>query len=186
MNLVSTPIAGVVVVETAARRDPRGSFARFYCAGELRPAIGERTIAQINHSVTGQPGTVRGLHFQHAPHAEMKLVRCVRGRVWDVAVDLRAGSSTLLRWHAVELTAANARMLVIPEGCAHGFQTLDPDSELLYLHMAAYAPDAEDGVAWDDPRVAVAWPLPVDRGSALSERDRNLPRLTPDFAGIAA
>ena len=113
----------------------------------------------------------------------MKLVRCLKGAVWDVAVDLRSGSPTFLRWHAEELTAHNARMLVIPEGCAHGFQVLEADSELLYLHTAAYAVDAEGGVAYDDPRLAIQWPHPV---AELSDRDRNHAPIAPEFAGIVA
>jgi dTDP-4-dehydrorhamnose 3,5-epimerase len=111
----------------------------------------------------------------------MKFVRCLRGRVWDVAVDLRAGSPTFLQWHAVELDPGTARMLVIPEGCAHGFQALEADSELLYLHTAAYAPEAEGGIRYDDPRLDIAWPKPA---SDLSERDRRHPLLTHDFAGL--
>jgi dTDP-4-dehydrorhamnose 3,5-epimerase len=112
----------------------------------------------------------------------MKMVRCLAGRVLDVAVDLRAGSPTFLQWHAEELTPGNARMLVVPEGCAHGFQALEDDCELLYLHTCAYAPEYEDGVRFDDPLVGMHWPLPV---RLLSERDRQLPFLTPDFSGIA-
>jgi dTDP-4-dehydrorhamnose 3,5-epimerase len=122
------------------------------------------------------------MHYQHPPHAEMKLVRCVKGGVWDVAVDLRAGSPTFLQWHAEELTPQNARMLIVPEGCAHGFQALEPDSELLYLHTAFYTPEAEGGVAHDDPRLAISWPLPV---VDLSTRDRAHPQIMPSFSGIS-
>jgi dTDP-4-dehydrorhamnose 3,5-epimerase len=121
------------------------------------------------------------MHFQNPPHAEMKLVRCLKGRVWDVAVDLRSGSPTFLRWHAEELAPEGARMLVIPEGCAHGFQALEPESELLYLHTAFYAPEAEGGVSYADPRLAITWPLPV---SDLSPRDRSQPPIDHDFRGI--
>lgn len=109
------------------------------------------------------------------------MVRCLKGRVWDVALDLRKGSPTFLRWHAQELSAANALMLVIPEGCAHGFQALEPDSELLYLHTASYAPSVEGGVCFNDPALNVPWPLPV---VDVSERDRNLPLLDKNFQGI--
>jgi len=128
-------------------------------------------------------GAVRGMHYQNAPHAEMKIVRCLRGRVFDVAIDLRRGSPTFLRWTSCELAPASRRALLVPEGCAHGFQVLEPDSELLYLHTACYERSAEGGVRFDDPRVGIAWPLaPVD----LSERDRSHPLLAPDFTGIAA
>jgi dTDP-4-dehydrorhamnose 3,5-epimerase len=143
--------------------------------------VGRRPIVQINHSCTTRVGAIRGLHFQYPPHAEMKLVRCLRGRVWDVAVDLRTGSPTFLRWHAEELSPRNARMLVIPEGCAHGFQVLDPDSELLYLHTASYAPPFDGGVRFDDPRLDIDWPLPL---TDLSERDRCHAFLKADFSGL--
>ncbi|MCX7628595.1 MAG: dTDP-4-dehydrorhamnose 3,5-epimerase [Methylophilaceae bacterium] len=181
MNVTSTPINGLMVIETTPHTDARGTFARLYCERELAEVIGSRRIVQINHSRTTQVGTVRGMHFQHPPHAEMKLVRCLKGRVWDVAVDLRAGSPTFLQWHAVELTPANARMLVIPEGCAHGFQALEAESEMLYLHTAFYAPEYEDGVSYKDPRIGIDWPLPV---TDLSPRDAAFAPIAQDFIGI--
>jgi dTDP-4-dehydrorhamnose 3,5-epimerase len=181
MNIHSTPLAGLVVVETTPHKDQRGVFTRLYCERELAELMGNRHILQINHSRTTQIGALRGLHFQYPPHAEMKLVRCLKGRVWDVAVDLRVNSSTFLRWHAEELTPENNRMMVIPEGFAHGFQVLEAESELLYLHTAFYIPTAEGGVRYDDPRLAIQWPLPI---SDLSARDANHPLLAPDFSGI--
>lgn len=183
MNIEPTAIAGVRVVTTRPHVDARGAFARLFCDRELNALLDERHIAQINHSRTTRVGAVRGMHFQRAPHAEMKLVRCLKGRVWDVAVDLRAGSPTFLAWHAEELSPANARMLVIPEGCAHGFQVLEAESELLYLHSAHYAPDAEGGCRHDDPRLAIAWPLPV---ADISTRDAAHPLLTADFQGLTS
>lgn len=183
MNITLTPLPGVVVVEMTPVADNRGTFARLYDGRELAPITGERRIEQINHSRTNTVGAVRGMHFQYPPHAEMKLVRCLRGRVWDVAVDLRAGSSSFLHWHAEELSPDNNRMLVIPEGCAHGFQVLEPESELLYLHTARYAPKAEGGVSCNDPRLGITWPLPV---AGLSHRDRSFAPIAPDFLGIAA
>lgn len=182
MNSTGTAIEGVRVVETTTTRDARGAFKRLYCERDLAEVIGQRRIVQANHSRTHAVGAVRGLHYQHAPHSEMKLVRCLAGRVWDVAVDLRAGSPTFLHWHAVELSADNARMLVIPEGCAHGFQVLEPDSELMYLHTAFYAPGSEGGVRWDDPQIGIDWPLPaID----LSTRDASHALLANTFSGIA-
>ena len=183
MKITQTALPGVVVVETTPFADHRGAFARLYDDDRLAPVIGARRLVQINHSRTSAVGTVRGMHFQYPPHAEMKLVRCLRGRVWDVAVDLRAGSPTFLRWHAEELAPGDARMLVVPEGCAHGFQVLEPDSELLYLHTALYVPEAEGGVACNDPRLAITWPLPVE---GLSRRDAGFPPLALNFSGIAA
>jgi dTDP-4-dehydrorhamnose 3,5-epimerase len=121
------------------------------------------------------------MHYQLAPHAEIKLVRCLKGSVWDVGVDLRAESPTFLHWYAVELTPENGKMIVIPEGCAHGYQVLEQDSELLYLHTASYCPSAEGGVRHDDPSVGIDWPLPV---GGLSERDLRHPFISEDFKGL--
>lgn len=181
LKIRCTPLSGLMVVETTAHVDHRGTFARLYCERELAEIIGSRRIVQINHSRTARIGAVRGMHYQHPPHAEMKLVRCLKGRVWDVAIDLRAGSPTFLRWHAEELTPANTRMMIIPEGFAHGFQVLEDDSELLYLHTAFYTPSAEGGLRYDDPRLGIAWPLPV---TDLSARDASHPYLEHDFQGI--
>jgi dTDP-4-dehydrorhamnose 3,5-epimerase len=182
MKIRTTAINGVAVIETAAVEDARGRFARLFCDEALAPLLAGRHIAQINHSCTVGVGALRGLHYQRAPRAEMKFVRCLRGRVFDVALDLRAGSPTFLHWHAEELAPDSMRMLVIPEGCAHGFQTLEADSELLYLHTAPYAPEAEGGVRWDEPRAAIRWPLPA---SDLSARDRAHPWLAAGFTGLA-
>ncbi len=181
MEMRTTPLAGTFVAETRAFVDNRGTFARYYCERDLIDAIGCRRIVQVNHSCTRDIGSVRGLHFQYPPHAEMKLIRCIKGRIWDVAVDLRAESPTFLQWHAEELSPDNARMLIIPEGHAHGFQALEKDSEVVYFVTAAYAPEAEVAVRYDDKRVAVAWPLTV---TALSVRDRHAPLLADDFTGI--
>lgn len=181
MKIIDTPIAGVKIVESEPRADHRGSFARWYCEKELAPVLDDRRIVQINHSKTLKTGSIRGMHFQKAPHAEMKFIRCLRGRVWDVALDLRAGSPTLLQYHAVELTPASNRMFVIPEGCAHGFQVLEDDCELLYLHTAFYEPSSEGGVHYADPRANIAWPLPA---GDLSERDKTYPPLDSGFGGF--
>lgn len=182
MKAQPTSIAGLVVIETVPHVDHRGAFARLYCENELSSLMGPRRIVQINHSSTATIGAVRGMHYQHPPHAEMKLVRCLKGRVWDVAVDLRHNSPTFLSWHAEELTPSNTRMMVIPEGFAHGFQVLEPESELLYLHTAFYAPSAEAGLRHDDPRLAIHWPLAV---TDLSARDAEHPLINSNFSGIA-
>jgi dTDP-4-dehydrorhamnose 3,5-epimerase len=182
MNILNTPLPGLTVAETTPFADHRGAFARLFCERELAPVLAGRHIVQINHSRTTPPGAVRGMHFQKPPHAEMKLVRCLKGRVWDVAVDLRAGSPTFLQWHAEELTPGNARMMVIPEGFAHGFQALEAESELLYLHTAFYEPSAEGGVSALEPRLAIAWPRPLQD---LSRRDESHAPLADDFSGIA-
>jgi len=174
-------LAGLKRVQRMLRTDERGSFARLFCAEELAAAGWTRPLAQINHSLTRARGTVRGLHYQRAPHAEMKLVSCIRGEVWDVAVDLRAGSPTFLHWHGERLNAADGTALLIPAGFAHGFQALSDDAELIYCHSMAYAPAAEAGLHVRDVRLAIAWPLPVQ---ALSPRDAGMPWLTPDFEGV--
>ena len=181
MNSIETSVHGASVVESDVFQDNRGSFSRLFCLKEWEGVLGSRAIVQINHSSTRRIGAVRGLHFQHPPHAEMKIVRCLKGRVFDVAVDLRRGSPTFLKWTATELSPENRRAFVIPEGCAHGFQVLEEDSELLYLHTAFYTPGAESALRFDDPRIGVKWPLaPAD----LSARDQSHPHLRPDFKGV--
>mgnify|MGYP003387574237 CR=1 FL=1 len=181
MKINKTAIDGVCVVETTPFIDHRGTFARFFCANELAPVLGSRKIAQINYSQTMAVGAIRGLHFQYPPHAEMKMVRCVRGRVLDVAVDLRPDSPTFLKFHAEELTPANAKMLVVPEGFAHGFQALEAGSELFYCSTAFYEKTAEDGIRHNDPAVGIQWPLPV---TDMSERDLNHQLIDQSFKGI--
>ena len=181
MNVIDTPIDGIKIIETAPIADSRGSFARWFCARELASVLDGRSIVQINHSQTMKVGSIRGLHFQKPPHGEVKFVRCIRGRVWDVALDLREGSKTFLKWHAVELTPENGRMLAVPERCAHGFQVLEEGSELLYLHTAFYEPASEGGVNYADPRAAIQWPLPP---ADLSARDAAHPMLTDSFKGL--
>lgn len=175
------PLAGLVRVQRQPLADARGFFERLFCAQELAACGWTQAIAQINHSLTRQAGSVRGLHYQQPPHAEMKLVTCLRGAVWDVAVDLRAGSPTFLHWHAEELRANNARALLIPQGFAHGFQALTPDAELLYCHSYPYNLAAEAGLHPQDARLAIAWPLPL---AELSPRDASHARLTDGFEGI--
>ena len=181
MHIRSIGIAGAMVVDGQPYADHRGAFSRLFCERELAEVISDRHVVQINHSRTNTVGAVRGMHFQHPPHAEMKMVRCVRGRVWDVLVDLRAGSPTFLHWHAEELSPDTSRMLVIPEGCAHGFQALEADSELLYLHTAFYTPASEGALRYDDPQLAIPWPLPV---TDLSERDKTHALLSNNFIGL--
>ncbi|MCK1534622.1 MULTISPECIES: dTDP-4-dehydrorhamnose 3,5-epimerase family protein [unclassified Bradyrhizobium] len=182
MKLTETPISGVWTAESGAFRDNRGAFSRLFCAEEEKVILGGRRIVQINHSLTRAVGAVRGMHFQKSPHAEMKIVRCLRGRVLDVAVDLRKGSPTFLKWTSVELAPENRLAFIIPEGCAHGFQVLEHSSELLYLHTAFYTPIAEGAVRFDDPAIGIDWPLPP---TDLSARDLVHPRLDEEFEGIS-
>lgn len=140
-----------------------------------------KPIAQINHTLTRKKGAVRGMHFQRPPHAEIKLVSCLKGEIWDVAIDLRSDSATFLQWHGETLSAENRKSLLIPEGFAHGFQTLTEDCELIYLHTSAYHPESEGALNATDPKLAIAWPLAI---SDISERDRNHKSIEQDFQGI--
>jgi dTDP-4-dehydrorhamnose 3,5-epimerase len=179
----ATAIAGVQVVRRTRRTDARGFLARLFSADTFAQAGTPFTVAQVNHTCTRVVGAVRGLHYQCAPHADTKLVTCVRGAVHDVAVDLRRGSATFLQAIGVRLAADADTALLIPAGCAHGFQVLDADAELIYLHTAAYAPQTEGGVHPLEPRVGITWPRPI---TLLSERDAAHPPLAADFAGLAA
>lgn len=181
LTISETPIAGVRTVERTVRSDTRGSLARLFCAQELEQAGWPDPVAQVNHSRTAARGSIRGLHYQRPPGAERKLVSCIRGEIFDVAVDLRRGSPTFLRWHGEVLSAANGRALLIPPGCAHGFQTLSDDVEMIYLHSAFYAPELEGGVSPFDPALGIVWPLPV---AEMSERDAGHPLLSAAFQGI--
>jgi dTDP-4-dehydrorhamnose 3,5-epimerase len=178
-----TGLQGLRLVQRQRLEDPRGFFSRFFCAEELAEAGFDRPIAQINHTLTRRRGSVRGLHFQHPPHAEDKLVSCLHGEVFDVAVDLRCGSPTFLRWHGEVLSARNAVSLLIPRGFAHGFQALDDDAELLYLHSARYVAAAADALNLRDPALAIDWPLAF---ADVSRRDADHPFIAAGFTGLSA
>ena len=180
-TICDTPIADLKIVERQQLGDSRGFLSRLFCADELAAAGWHKPIAQINQTFTQKQGTIRGLHFQNAPYAEMKLVTCLCGAILDVAVDLRTGSPTFLQWHAEELSAANHRALLIPVGFAHGFQTLCDDCELLYLHSRAYTPEAEAGLNPKDPMLTIPWPLAI---TELSARDAQHPMLDHQFKGL--
>lgn len=180
-DILDTPLPGLRVLQRKPLGDSRGYLERLYCSEELQALASGKAVAQINHTLTASRGTVRGMHFQRPPYAEIKFVSCLRGEVFDVAVDLRHNSSTFLRWHAELLSADNHKTLVIPEGFAHGFQTLTDDCEMLYFHTAAYQPAAEGGLNAQDPRLAIRWPLPV---AGLSLRDAAHPLLDDGFVGM--
>ena len=173
-------IPGVYLLEPQPFRDERGWFARYFCANEFRQTGREVRFVQFNHSSTKRRGSVRGLHLQLGTAAEDKLVRCVRGAVMDVMVDLRRGSPTFLRHERVELSPDNGLAVFIPRGCAHGFQTLEDDTELIYHHSNYYAPAHEAGLRFDDPRLGIEWPLPV---ADISDKDRGWPLLNTSFEG---
>lgn len=175
-ELRSTLINGVFEVWSQPFVDARGAFLNLYRSHEdcYNNSWKNREIIQVNLSRNEVIGTIRGLHLQAEPNSEAKLVRCLRGRVWDVVVDLRLNSPTYSDWLAIELCAEKANAILIPEGCAHGFQVLEKESELLYLHSCAWVPESEIGIRWDDPQIGIPWPLPV---TYLSDRDRTLPLL---------
>lgn len=181
-EVMDTSLAGLQLVRRQKFGDLRGFLSRLFCAAELAAAGWALPIAQINYTFTSRQGTVRGMHFQRPPHAEAKLVSCLRGEVWDVAVDLRAGSPTFLHWHAERLSADNGQALLIPPGFAHGFQALSDNVELLYCHSAAHAPQSEAGLHPQDDRVGITWPLPI---TELSARDAGHARFTEAFSAIA-
>jgi dTDP-4-dehydrorhamnose 3,5-epimerase len=176
-----TPLPGLCLVARTRLEDERGHLSRLFCAAELAAFGWTQAIAQINHTYTRHGGSVRGLHYQRPPHAEAKLVSCLKGEVWDLAVDLRPSSPTYLQWHAQRLSPDNGLALLIPPGFAHGFQALTEDVELLYCHSAPYIPAAEAGLHPQDPRLAIAWPLPVH---GLSPRDAAHAAIQSDFEGV--
>ncbi len=180
-EFTATPLAGLTVVDSKAVGDSRGFFARLFCVEEFRRVGLTKPIAQINQSLTREKGAVRGLHFQYPPHAEVKIVSCLRGEVFDVAVDLRRNSATFLQWHGVVLSGENRRSLYIPEGFAHGFQTLVGDCELLYFHTAPYVPQAEGALHVQDPQINICWPMPI---AGISQRDRTHAFIGQDFEGM--
>jgi dTDP-4-dehydrorhamnose 3,5-epimerase len=175
MVIEPTDLPGVMVVESEPTLDERGSFARTFDAAIFAARGLDLRIVQSSSSFNARIGTLRGLHYQAVPHGETKLVRCTRGRIFDVVVDLRADSPTHCEWVGMELSADGTRSLFIPEGCAHGFQTLEDGSELHYQIGASYVAAASYGVRWDDPAFAIRWPRPPARGRTLSERDRAFP-----------
>lgn len=172
-----TKLQGVRLIEIEPARDGRGFFARTFCTREFAAQDLKTGFPQHSVSFTARAGSVRGMHFQRPPHEEVKLIRCLRGAIHDVLVDVRPGSPTYLRWEAYELTAENRRQLYVPTGVAHGFQTLTPDAEVAYLISAYHVPEAAEGFRHDDPAFGIAWPLPV---ADISARDR----AWPDFVGL--
>ncbi len=179
MQYVTTPIPDVYIIELEQKGDERGFFARMFCSDEFTSRGLEGTFVQANDSYSKSRGTLRGLHYQLPPHAETKMVRCLQGSIFDVVVDIRPESPTFTQWFGMTLSSENRKMMYVPEGCAHGFLTLEEDSEILYLVSAAYSPNAERGIRWNDPAFSIEWPLqPV----VISERDS----IHPEFSDEAS
>ena len=181
MKIEQTKITDVSVILAEPFKDERGFFNRIFCQKELEVIRPDIVIAQINHSMTKQKGTIRGMHFQNPPHAEMKIVRCIKGSIFDVAVDLRKDSPTFLQWHGEELSAENMKAFVIPEGCAHGFQSLEDDVEMIYLHTQFYSKQSEGAIRYDEPKINIQWPLDH---TVISEKDMSYPFLPNSYEGL--
>lgn len=181
MILEDSGIEGVKIITTEPFCDERGEFSRIFCQKEMFSISENLIIRQINHSKTNKKGTIRGLHFQYHPHSEIKIVRCTKGKIFDVAVDLRKESKTFLKWHAEILSAENQKMLVVPQGFAHGFQTLEDDSEIIYFNTEFYNKELEGALRYDDPKINIQWPEKV---TVLSDKDSSHPYLDEKFMGI--
>lgn len=180
-DCIDTPLSGLKVIQRKAIEDDRGFLSRIFCAEAFAEYGFKKTINQINQTLTRQKGSVRGLHYQLPPHAEIKLVSCIKGEVLDIAVDLRKNSPTFLHWYGEILSESNKRSLLIPEGFAHGFQTLSDDCELLYLHSAPYVKESEAAINVVDPKLAITLPLAI---TDISERDQSHPMMNNNFEGI--
>lgn len=181
MIFTPTILAGSYTIELEPFSDERGWFARYYCKKEFSAIGHDKEFVQMNHSVSKAKGTIRGMHYQVQPYREIKLVRCIAGKVWDVIIDIRSGSPTFLQSFGVELSAENRKMVYIPEGFAHGFQCLSDDCELLYHHTEFYQPAAEAGIRFSDPLVNIQWPM---EPTNISQRDADHPLLGNDFKGV--
>ena len=181
MTFQPTFINGLYVIELDLFRDERGWFARTFCKEEFKKAGFDNEWVQMNHSFTIQKGTLRGMHFQFPPYSEIKMVRCIAGSVFDVAIDLRKNSATFLQWFGIEISAENKKMILIPDGFAHGFQTLQNNCELIYHHTNFYTLEAEGGIKYNDPGIGIKWPLPVNE---ISKKDDNYAYLKENFKGI--
>lgn len=181
LTFIDLPLTGLKLIQRNVIADKRGFLARMYCQDQLLQIGLAAAIVQINMTLTRLKGCVRGMHFQYTPYAETKIISCLRGQVFDVALDLRKNSPTFLQWHAEILSPELNNSLLIPQGFAHGFQALSDDCELLYFHTTAYHPPAEGGISPLDPKIGIDWPLPV---SEMSERDSNHAKLTDHFEGL--
>jgi dTDP-4-dehydrorhamnose 3,5-epimerase len=181
MNFVETALPGAYVIEVEKHEDERGFFARSWCSREFAAKGLDHHLVQCNVSFNKRKGTLRGLHYQIPPHAEVKLVRCTNGSLFDVIVDLRKDSPTFLKWFAIELTATNHRMLYIPKLFAHGFQTLEDDTEIFYQMSEFYEPAASKGLRWNDPRLGINWP---DADRTMSQKDQAYPNLEVRVVGL--
>lgn len=181
MKFAPTHLKGVYIIDVQPVSDSRGWFARTFCKEEFAEIGHTKEWVQLNHSCTNKKGTIRGMHYQLPPHSEIKLVRCIAGAVLDIVIDLRKDSETFLKWTSAELSSGNMKMIYIPQGFAHGFQTLSDNCELIYHHSAFYTPQAEGEIRYDDPLINIKWPLAL---TDISERDLSHSFLNERFKGI--
>ncbi|MHA1491985.1 MAG: dTDP-4-dehydrorhamnose 3,5-epimerase [Promethearchaeota archaeon] len=182
MKFIKTKLNNLTIIKPEPFHDNRGYFGRIYCKNDLKTIKHFKEIVQMNQSLTKKKGTIRGMHFQYPPHAEIKIIKCLSGSVFDVAIDLRNDSNTFLQWHGEILSAENMKMIYIPEGFAHGFQTLEDDCELLYLHSEFYNKEHESALRYNDPRLNIKWPLKI---TDISKRDLKHDLIDDDFKGIS-
>ena len=181
MKFIKTSLKGSFIIKPEAYEDRRGVFERIFCEKEFKKINHSTKLVQINYSLTNRKGTVRGMHYQNPPMSEIKMVKCLRGSVYDVIIDLRKGSDTFLKWYGETLSSKNRRMIYIPEGFAHGFQALEQNCELMYFHTEFYSPDYERAIRFDDPKVDIKWLIDI---TETSERDKSHPLLPENYKGI--
>lgn len=181
MKFIETKLKGAYIIELTPHKDERGIFIRTFCEKEFQEIEHFKKFVQFNHSVNFKKGTIRGMHYQNPSFAETKLIRCINGSVFDVFIDIRNNSPTFLQWHGAEISKENMKMVFIPEGFAHGFQTLEDNTELLYYHTAFYNPNAEGNIRYDDPSINIKWPFAP---AAISPRDSGYSFLTNNFKGM--
>ncbi len=181
MKFIETEINSLFVIKFEPFYDERGKFTRVFCKNEFKEIGHSKDIVQINHSLTKKKGSVRGMHFQYSPKSEIKIIKCIKGAVFDVAVDIRENSSTFLKWYSEILSSKNMKGIYIPEGFAHGFQTLESNTELIYFHTEYYDPEYEAKIKYDDPKLNIIWPLNVKQ---MSKSDKDTKFLNENFKGI--
>jgi len=174
MEFIETILEGAYIINLDPKGDERGSFTRMFCQKELSKIGFNKNVVQINHSITNEKGTIRGMHYQDGSSSEIKIIRVIKGSVYDVIVDMRPSSNTYLKWISVTLSKDSPQLLYVPQGFAHGFQTLSQDVEMIYQHSTFYDPSSERGFCYNDPKIGISWPLPI---SVVSERDLNYPKI---------
>ena len=181
MKFITTPLEGAYLINLEKYEDERGFFARVFCESEFQEMGLSSRFIQVNNSLTGSKGTIRGMHYQLEPSAEVKIVRCIRGSLYDAIIDLRPDSSSFGKWFGSELSAENRQMMYVPKGVAHGFLTLEDNTETFYFASNSYSPDLERGIRFDDPYFGVEWPIPVTESS---QKDKSFPAFDPEWHGV--